>query len=212
MSVASKYFALTLATALCMSSNGVQAQLSRAEIEASIDSRVGELEWADQLLSHPEPNRRVAAMEVLLKSGDVTLARRAREFGLFSDDHLLRQLAVKAIFEAGGAFRIETDAPHDGSTNMTEVMRAFGGAVDGEGRGSIQFVLSGEFDSKEMCWLRGASRVRLCVLRPTGDSIHLAEWSNTTGQFKLDDEGVLRGFILFRNTGLPVAARIPLLD
>jgi hypothetical protein len=191
---------------------GAHAQISLDDIEASIGGRIGELERVEQLLSHPEPNRRIAAMELLLKSGDPAFVRKAREFGLFSDDHQLRQAAVRAIFDAGGAFRIETEAPRDGSTSLGDVMRMYGGAVDNEGRGSIPFILSGDFDSKKVCWLRTTTRDDQCALRPTGESIHLADWNYTTGEFKLDDEGNLSGFLLYRNTGHPIGARIPLVD
>ncbi|MDO8863131.1 HEAT repeat domain-containing protein [Haliea sp. E1-2-M8] len=212
MNAVSTTFACVGACAMYVLTMGVHAQVSLDDIEASIGGRVGELERVEQMLSHPEPNRRIAAMELLLKSGDPEFARKAREFGLFSDDHQLRQAAVRAIFDAGGAFRLETDAPSDDSTKVVSVVQSFGGAVDSEGKGSIPFILSGEFDSKEVCWLRAAARTKQCALRPTGDSIHLADWNYTTGEFKLDDEGSLRGFLLYRGSGQPVGARIPLLD
>ena len=49
---------------------GAQAQLSLDDIEAALDGAAGELQRVDEILAHPDANRRLAGMELLLNSGN----------------------------------------------------------------------------------------------------------------------------------------------
>ena len=186
---------------------GAQSVLD--EIEASIDGRASELERVEKLLSDSDPKRRIAAMEAILKTGDPAFVRKAKEVGLFSADPQLRQLAVKAIFDAGGPFRIDNDAPTKDSTKVNEFVVHHGGNIAVDGGGTIQFVLTGDYNAEHRCW---TNRNGNCSIRQTGDVVHLTDWSYGTGSFKLDDAGVLQGTLLYRGNGKPVAARIPLYE
>lgn len=185
------------------------AQSPLDAIESAVGGRAGELDRVEQLLSNPDANRRVAAMELLLASGDPAFIRKAAEFGLFSADPQLRRLAVRGILGAGGAFRIETDAAVEGSTDLRDLIAFFGGSLGSDGKASIDFVLKGEFDAARSCWLSPQGK---CTLVEAGSSIHLGEWQYTTGAFALDDQGRLAGTLLWRSNGKPIPARIPLID
>lgn len=186
-----------------------RAQSVLDEIEASIGGRAADLERVETLLSDPDPKRRIAAMEAILKTGDPAFVRKAKEVGLFSADPQLRQIAVKAIFDAGGAFRIDIDAPSKGSTDTNGLLNRFGGGISPDGSGSIQFVLTGDYNVENRCW---TGRRGGCSIRQTGDVVHLADWDYTTGNFRLDDSGVLQGAVLYDSRGTAVVARIPLFE
>lgn len=183
-------------------------------IEAELGGRAGELERVRLLLADPDPDRRVAAMELLLQSDDDIYRQRAREFGLFSDDPTLRRTAVHAIFDAGGAFRIEMDPVSEDSTNTGEFLQRYRGSRDSAGNGSVAFVLTPGFHAENVCW---TDRDDVCRLQPIGDTIHLTSWRLSggrvvTGDFELDNAGTLQGHVLIGGSGAPVAARIPLVD
>ncbi|MCG8273869.1 HEAT repeat domain-containing protein [Aquamicrobium sp. NLF2-7] len=195
--------------AIMATAGAAAAQSVLDEIEASIDGRASELERVEKLLSDSDPKRRIAAMEAILKTGDPAFVRKAREVGLFSADPQLRQIAVKAIFDAGGPFRIDTAPPTKDSTNIIEFVVNHSGSVDANGGGTIQFVLTGDYSAEHRCW---TNRRGNCSLRQTGDVIHLTDWTNGTGSFTLDDSGVLQGTLLYARHGKPVDARIPLYE
>lgn len=186
---------------------GAQSVLD--EIEASIGGRATELERVEALLSNPDPKRRTAAMEAILKTGDPAFVRKAKEVGLFSADPQLRQIAVKAIFDAGGAFRLDIDAPSKDSTDTNALLNRFGGSRSPDGSGSAQFVLTGDYNVENRCW---TDRRGNCSIRQTGDVIHLADWDYTSASFRLDDSGVLQGTVLYDRRGTAVGARIPLFE
>lgn len=194
---------------LASSASHVAAQSTLDEIEASIGGRATELERVETLLSDPDPKRRIAAMEAVLKTGDPAFVRRAKEVGLFAADPQLRQIAVKAIFDAGGAFRIDTDAPSKDSTKIHDLVIFHGGNVSADGGGTIQFVLTGDFNVENRCW---TNRNGNCSIRQTGETVHLVDWSYGSGSFQLDESGVLQGTMLYRGSGKPIGARIPLFE
>ncbi len=198
------------ALAMLAATGAAGAQSVLDEIEASIGSRASDLERVETMLSHADPKRRVAAMEAILKTGDPAFVRKAKEIGLFSADPQLRQIAVKAIFDAGGAFRLDTDPPSKDGTDVHRLVTRFGGSIAADGSGSIQFVLPGDYNAEQQCWMN--SRKNGCSLRQTGDVVHLSAWDYTAGSFKLDDSGVLQGTLLYDGKGKPVGARIPLFE
>lgn len=189
------------------------AQSTMDEIEASIAARAQELNRAEKILTSPDPNQRKAAMEMLLKQDDPALVNKAKEVGLYSADPELRATAIRAILDAGGAFRAEFDIPSN-TDNLTAVydwLRTFKGSWSVDGRtGYFQFAL-GSYDAAEMCWKWLGSRN--CALRMSGESVSTADWDfNISGSavMKLDDTGALNGSFLVNGRGRPVTIRIPL--
>lgn len=195
-------------------STPVGAQAVLDEIEAKIGSRAEELQRAESLLADPDPNRRIAAMEALLKSGDPAFIDKAKEVGLFSDDPRLRAAAIRAIFDAGGTFRAEFDIPVDDAdlTAIHNWLRTFNGSWSEDGStGYFGFTL-GDFDEKQDCWKWLDSND--CALRMSGEEVLTADWSfNISGSsaMRLDETGALTGAFLVNGRGTPVTIRIPLM-
>ncbi|WP_306120788.1 MULTISPECIES: HEAT repeat domain-containing protein [unclassified Roseitalea] len=185
------------------------------EIEAQIGERSDELVRAERLLADPDPNRRIAAMEALLRSGDPVFVNKAKEVGLYSDDPRLRAAAIRAVLDAGGPMRAEFEIPADNSelTQIYDWLRMFKGSWTQDARtGYFSFVV-GDFDAEQDCWKWHEGRN--CVFRMSGEKVMTADWSFNivgTSVMELDDTGTLTGAFLVNGRGTPVTIRIPLID
>jgi hypothetical protein len=193
----------------------VAAQSVLDELEAQIGSRVDELSRAEALLADPDPNRRIVAMEALLKSGDPAFVGKAKEVGLYSDDPRLRAAAVRGILDAGGTFRAEFTMPGDTSevTDIRTWLQRFNGSWSQDGStGYFGFVV-GPFDAERQCWTFLDNRN--CAFRMSGEDVMTGDWNfNIRGAalMRLDDTGALTGGFQVNGTGTPVTIRIPLIN
>ena len=197
-----------------LSASAAAAQSVLDGIEAKIEGRADELRRAEELLSNPDPNIRVAAMEAMIASGDPVFLRKAKEVGLFSDDPQLREAAIKATLDAGGAFRAEFAIPDDKEvTAIHDWLRTFRGSWSEDGStGYFSFVV-GDFSEEKSCWLWHDSPN--CIFRLAGGEVATVDWAfniNGAAVMRLDDSGALTGAFLVNGRGKPVSIRIPLLD
>lgn len=209
-----RFLVAVLAGLLSISTASAQSILD--DIEAQITGRADELARAERLLADPDPNRRIAAMEALLGSGDPDFVRKAREVGLFSDDSRLRMAAIRAILDAGGTFRAEFLVPTDQTdvTNIYGWLQEFDGSWSQDSSiGYFAFTL-GRYDPGNFCWLWHNSDY--CALLMAGEEVATANWRDSpyTGSavMRLDDAGALAGPFLVNGEGIPVMMRIPLID
>jgi hypothetical protein len=203
--------------ALALVPGPIHSQSVLDEIEAAIGSRVDELGRAEALLADPDPARRIAAMEALLESGDPAFVTMAKEVGLFSDDPRLRSAAVRAILDAGGAFRAEFSIPPgDDVTDIYSWLKIFNGSWSEDlTRGYFGFVV-GPYDEDAQCWTFAEARSRdSCAFRMSGEDVMTGNWSfNTSGSaiMRLNDAGALTGWFLVNGRGTPVEISIPLIN
>jgi hypothetical protein len=207
-----RWIGLFLTAAIAASPVAAQSVLD--DIESKITARADELRRAEELLSSPDPNLRVAAMEAIIASGDSALVRKAKEVGLFSDDPQLRAAAIKATLDAGGAFRAEFNIPDDKDvTAIQDWLRLFQGSWSDDGRTGYYAFTIGDYSEEEACWLwHGLTR---CAFRMSGDEVATADWSyNAAGSavMRLDDTGALTGAFVVNGRGRPVTIRIPLIN
>lgn len=180
---------------------------------AGVDAKTDELQQVDALLRDPDRNRRIAAMELLLKSGNPTFVARAREVGLFSTDPELQRAALGAIFDAGGPFKLVIDLGK--STDEKNGIKSWmGGALawdDVSGKG-IHVFRTSPYDPKKQCWLN-ADNLQYCSLNIVGRTITLTLWQQGIGTFELGGDGSLTGWVRYTNGMLdPVPATIPLAE
>lgn len=187
-------------------------QTSLKDIVAGVDARSSELEQVDALLRDPDRNRRIAAMELLLKSGNPVFVARAREVGLFSADPELQRAALGAIFDAGGPFKLVVDltkSPDD----KNRIKAWFGSRLSWDvdsGKGIYLFTTK-PFDETMKCWSFGDSPN--CAFTIVGKSISIDGWPEGTGTFELGGDGNLAGYIRYTNgNNVPVPAVIPLVE
>ncbi len=193
-------FLAAVASLGLLSALPVQAQFSLDEIEANVGSLSDEMTRVDALLSDPDPNKRLAAMDMLIKSGNLDYAARAKEVGLFSSDKQMQRRALNAIFDNGGPFRVDAllNVVADDKTWARSFIKTYDGSFrDNDSIGSVIIYL-GEFDKTAGCWpARGQS---YCSITPTGDQyvIRIGGMLQLDGILSLGADGVLSGSGIFR--------------
>lgn len=192
------------------------AQSLLDKLEAQIDERADDLARADALLNDPSPERRIAAMEALLESGDPEFVHRAKTVGLTSDDPRLRTAALKAVLDGGGTYHAEFDIPKNesGLTPIFDWLRHANGTWSEDRRTGFLPVSIGAYIDDKQCWewLNGRRR---CVFRVAGETVLTGDWNanlKADATLKLDETGALTGAFLVDAKGRPVTMRIPLVQ
>jgi hypothetical protein len=179
--------------------------LSAADILAKVEEKVAGVNEYQALLNDPDPARSMAAMEVMLESGDPKLVRMALDFGIYSPNPLVQFTALKAFFDGKPLLRISIDGSDvKDQDNFFSRMRDLNGTVDANKIGySIHKI--GDFDKENSCYEqvgRGA-----CFVRLTETEVSVNPWYNNWVRFDLNDQGVLIGEVGFEP---PASASIPI--
>jgi hypothetical protein len=193
-----------------------QTQTSIADIAKRINGRADEIAQAERLLRDPDRNKRVAAMEALLKSGDPAFIQVAKAAGLTSSDPIMRAEAVKAVLDAGGTFVAEFTIPADDKdlTKIYDWLKVFKGSWSDDRRQGFFTFSVGAYNEEQKCWTF-LGKNRACVLLMSGESVATGDWNfNITGSAVMqpDETGTLTGSFLVNGQGTPVTIRIPLLN
>ena len=97
-----------LALSLCASAAFGQS-LTPDQIRGLIDERVNSLNPYAELLNDPDPARSLAALRIMMESGDDTLVQMALEFGLLSADPVVRRTAFESFLSTGPILSIRFD-------------------------------------------------------------------------------------------------------
>lgn len=103
--------ALTVSGALVMGIvAGATAQsLTPEQLQAMIDQRVNQQNPYQTLLADPDPERSLAAMQIMLESGDKNLIRLGLQFGLLSPNPQVRRIAVEAYIATSPVLTLRLD-------------------------------------------------------------------------------------------------------
>lgn len=178
--------------------------LSPAEIKAKVDEKAGSSNEYQALLNDPDPGRSMAAMEVMLESGDSKLQRIALDYGLFSPNRLVQYAALKAYFESRPVLRLYIDgAEVKDQDYFARSIGELSGTVDQNKRGFATMKV-GEFDPKESCYRHNNNNS--CFIRISETEVAINPWRNKWVQFTLNDQGELIGVAGFAP---PAPIRIP---
>lgn len=172
---------------------------SAEELKAQIDQRMADLESYRELLDQPDPMQSLAAMEVMLASGDSTLQRMALDFGLYSPDPGLRRKALEGFFNSGPSLAVTFD-PSGLEGDFDVSMNQVSGSVSPDGKGFATFLV-GEFNPEQNCWMN--ARTSYCLVSLTEASISVLFYGDW-GQGQLQDDGTVNGFAdLARMSSIP---------
>lgn len=196
------FSALLISTALSFST--AAQTLTPAEIMAKVNEKTASANEYQALLNDPDPSRSMAAMEVMLESGDPKLQRMALDYGLFSPNKLVQYAALKAFFQSRPVLRLYIDG--SGVKDQTYFVSSIGslsGTVDQNKRGFATMKV-GEFDPEESCYKHNKSS--RCFIRISETEVAVNPWSNNWVQLTLNDQGELIGVVGFAP---PAPIRIP---
>lgn len=198
-----------LVWALFVLSAPAQAQsLTPAEVLQLVEKKVSGVNEYQKLLNDPDPARSMAAMEIMMGSGDPALMRMALEYGLYSPNRSVQRAALDAYFSTKPELNVYFDAGKSNSDwRFYKPITGGGGSILPDGTG---FMLTdvGEYDSEKKCYLRTADGE--CRLRVTDDAVTVRFWNNWH-VLRLNEKGELAGAGAFPDL-ISVSTLIPVVQ
>ncbi|MFE3839550.1 hypothetical protein [Pseudogemmobacter sonorensis] len=187
---------------------GVQAQsLSAQDILAQVDKKVATGNEYQALLADPDPARALAAMQIMLASGDAELMRIALNAGLYSPNPTVQRTAVEAFIKAGPVLNIYVDGSAASDPDrFTEIfMRYYNGTVNDRKLGFISMKV-GEYNKARSCYQLD---INYCLFRISDDGISLFIWDKWN-ILRVNDQGEIAGLVTVPDVAAPLPIRIPL--
>lgn len=208
-------FLAVVAVAIGLTVGPVSAGTTLADIEAAANAAADELTKIDDLLNSEDRNKAIGAMIAMIGSGNPVFVLRAKQAGLTSSEPELRAIALKAVLDAGGPFRLDVEVSEatEEKTRIAEWLGKLGGSFDpAQSKGSYVFSL-GPYAEKARCW--PFLNANNCAIYLAGETVSLQDWRYAAGELTLGSDGRLVGTFLTRFSsqgGRPVAASINLLE
>lgn len=203
---------LTTLTALffAASAGSLAAQtLTVEELRAQIDKRLTTLDPYQELLADPDPARSLAAMEIMLESGDKVLMDMAIDFGLLSNSPVVRRMAFEAHLATGPSITLRLDGSVTDKPGFDNLMRgAWRGSVDGARIASTTWKV-GAFDDNQGCYLFHGYNA--CFIKISADGVTITG-SNLSAQLKNDGSGQLSGIASLNGIPEPIPVTVDIVD
>ncbi|NOR63727.1 MAG: hypothetical protein GQ535_14695 [Rhodobacteraceae bacterium] len=195
-----------------ISSTAFAQSVSVADLRAQIDARVGGLNEYQELLNDPDPARSMAAMEIMMASGDPALVKMAKDYGIFSPNAAVRKAALDGYFASGPVLEMQFDLKdlRDANYFAMRAIEPYSGTVTTENTAFVQISV-GDWVEKDQCftvngWENGLDEG--CFLRNSenGTSLYFfGRWWFLT----LNDQGELTGSGSGpRNSGIPISIQV----
>lgn len=189
--------------------------LTPEELEAMINERVNAQNPYRAFLADPDPERSLAAMQIMLESGDDDLVRMALEFGLLSPNPTVRRIAVEAFMATGPVLSIRFDGSASEDNDFVSLVRnTMSGTVDPDGIGFARAAV-GPLSEDGTCFIdtvRGN-----CLVTINSDGVFLSiylTWNKpyASARMVVNDAGQLEGVASLWNVNEPIPVTIQLLD
>jgi hypothetical protein len=195
--------------------SGVGAQsLTPDELRALVDERVDAQNPYQEILADPDPDRSLAAMQIMLESRDPDLTRMALEFGLLSPNPTVRRIAVEALMATGPVLSLRLDGTGVQDTSYVQRIRDhMAGTLETSGIGFVRLDVA-DFSESGSCYLDTRDR---CLFTINSDGIFLSArfgYSNPilNARMVVNDAGQLEGIASIDNVDEPVPVTIQLID
>lgn len=205
------FTALILCACAAMGTSPALAQsMSAADILAQVEQKVGGVNEYQALLNDPDPTRSMAAMEIMLNSGDVALERMALDYGLYSPNQVVQRTALEAFFNTGPVLPIYFEQHKDDENGHWAVYASNeSGSVLEDGRVYLSKKV-GDFDAGKGCYLYLNSDLELdCFIRMSDQNVSVLFWSQWHN-LALNDQGELVGSGAYPGSSMPVTTTIPI--
>lgn len=197
--------------ALCLAATPLTAQsLTPEELRALVDERVSQQNPFEELLNDPDPARSLAAMEIMLESGDSDLVRMALEFGLLSTDSTVKRTALESYLRSKPVLSFRFDGSEIESSWFDSQMKGSDATMTTERIGYWRMPV-GEYDADKLCYKHTTHDTCFISVSPDG-LLWQTTNSRVTGRFTIGDGGYLEGSTVLQNIDQPVPTTAQLLD
>ncbi|SMY08011.1 HEAT repeat domain-containing protein [Flavimaricola marinus] len=200
-----KYIPLITAALLCVAGPS-WAQTSAADIAAMVDEKMDAIDEYAALLNDPDPERSLAAMQIMIGLEDEQVSRMALQHGLTSTSPAVRRAALKAYFDSGPVLDIFIDGSSLDLDSFTGSLNNVNGTVDGQGTGFVSHKVGG-FDDANGCYDYHAS-ASYCLVTLSESNVAINLWQRWT-PLTLNAEGVLTGMVQVGRMTPSVPVSIP---
>lgn len=199
------FFAAIFAVAFPPS--GEAQELTADEIRALVDQRMGDLNPYQELLNDPDPARSMAAMQIMMESGDDTLVRMATEYGILSPNPTVKRAALESYLATQPILSIRFDGSAAEGQFAATVQSTWNGTVTPESVGYWRIGV-GAFDEANKCFpeSRGA-----CFITVNSDGVFLTPYL-MNGRATIGDDGTLAGSANLHRVSSAVPFTIQLID
>lgn len=179
---------------------------SAADIAAMVDEKMSGIDEYAALLSDPDPERSLAAMQIMIGLDDPQVSRMALQHGLTSTSPAVRWAALKGFFDSGANIGVYLDGSALDLANFTSYVTSKGGTVDGDSIGYLTYKV-GPFDPENSCYDYNPNP-SYCLIKLTEDAVSIQMWGRWS-PMQLDAEGNLRGAIQVDRMTPAAPAMIP---
>ncbi|MEL6548997.1 MAG: hypothetical protein AAFQ54_02000 [Pseudomonadota bacterium] len=160
------------------------------ETVAAAQAAVGDIARYQEALQNPDPRFQYAMVQQMLKNPDPALQRIAKEHALFSTNPVMREAAIKAIFDAGTTLRLEF-AGSGTSYEWFPSIISKGGGVFSQNTGQLLTAVPPALN--DACW----GTRDTCAFRQVGNAVQVNYDQGNNFAFNanlvLGTDGVLRG-------------------
>lgn len=183
----------------------VSAQtLSVEDLQKQIDAEMTKGNPYSDLLNDPDPKRALAAMKVMMASGDPELVRIAADYGLYSANEAVRAEALKGFLATKPRVDVYfTEAGSQGDF-LRAMREAYNSTPNSDGVVAATFVV-GEYDEKADCY--GLGR-RDCALQIRPEAIRISLHDVWTEVILTEDASITGDVDLGRATNVPMRIQL----
>lgn len=196
---------------VCFSQAQAQS-ISLEDLEAKVNERASTLAGYEAYLRDPDPNRAMAAFQIMLESGDPTLVQLAMSIGVYSPDANIRQTALKSYFTGKPTVDLQLDGSALEELHIDDFRKwaeAYGGSIGAENSADLSFKASDWNDEmgcymstryKDYCLLRVNATTVSVQLIPSNKNYAPTQWITLT----LGDQGAMVGTLNSRWYNTPL--------
>lgn len=199
--------------ALSLLAGAVSAQsLSVADLQAQIDAELSKGNEYVELLNDPDPARALKAMELMLDSGDEVLVKVALDYGIYSPDKNVRNLAIKSFLDTFPRLEFQFDGKKADRSDLESVMAKLYALSPNEGGFATTTLDIEGYDEDANCYVM---KYRIanseCLLKIVGEVIQYRSSDGKWYEMMFLDSGALTATtVQLFNRSAEVKVTIPL--
>lgn len=201
------FYAIVAALSIVGTAAHAQDTLTADQLRAMVDERIAAQNPFEELLNDPDSERSIAAMEIMLESGNPTLTRMALEFGLLSTNPTVRRIAVEAYMRSKPVLTLAFDGSSLEDTRYFQSRMSGNGAMMTPDKIGYWRMKVGDYDPAQGCFLmeNGSS----CFVTVNSDGVIVQSTTYMTGRLTIGDTGELSGSAsLYQVDPLPLTIKL----